>query len=89
MLVLQALAVATATRDSIRFGVITDLHYADTDTVGTRFYRDTLRKARDATRAIASENPDFLAVLGDIKDTTAECTASMQRSGRPATRARP
>ena len=52
----------------LRFGIITDMHYADADPVGTRFYRESLAKVRDAVTTLRQEGASFLAVLGDIKD---------------------
>lgn len=61
-------AVAVAGR-AARFGIITDVHYADYDTVGTRFYRDSLPKVQEATQAIIASDADFMIELGDFKDT--------------------
>ena len=52
-----AAAVPSSERGAVRFGIITDLHYADWDTVGTRFYRDSIPKARDAVTALARLKP--------------------------------
>jgi hypothetical protein len=52
-----------------RFGIITDVHYADYQTVGTRFYRDSLPKVQEATQAIIASDADFMIELGDFKDT--------------------
>ena len=30
------------TPSTVRFGILTDLHYADKNTAGTRYYRDSL-----------------------------------------------
>jgi hypothetical protein len=60
-----ALAAAQA---PLRFGIITDMHYADADPAGTRFYRESLGKVRDAVTTLRQEGASFLAVLGDIKD---------------------
>lgn len=55
---------------SIRFGLITDLHYADKATAGTRHYRDTLRKLDEAVEAFARLDPplNFAVELGDFID---------------------
>jgi len=53
---------------SLRFGVVTDSHYADADPIGTRYYRQSLTKVREAVATIRRERASFLAVLGDIKD---------------------
>jgi hypothetical protein len=58
----------TAVRPAVRFGMLTDPHYADADTVGTRFYRESLGKVREAVDRLNGERVAFLAELGDLKD---------------------
>lgn len=55
-------------RQSVRFGVLTDLHYADIDTSGSRFYRDSVSKAADCVQVCNAEAVDFVIELGDLKD---------------------
>lgn len=62
-------AVTGSAGRAARFGIITDVHYADYDTVGTRFYRDSLPKVQEATQAIIASDADFMIELGDFKDT--------------------
>jgi len=57
---------------ALRFGIVTDLHYADRPPLGTRFYRDTLRRIREAVSVMNQEKPDFLIELGDFKDQDAD-----------------
>jgi predicted phosphodiesterase len=52
----------------VRFGIVTDTHYADADTVGTRFYRHSLNKLAECVELMNSEKVDFLIELGDFKD---------------------
>ncbi len=54
----------------LRFGLITDLHYADKPVAGTRHYRDTIRKLEEAVAAFASLDPKprFAVELGDLID---------------------
>jgi hypothetical protein len=66
---LAATAATGAPPRAARFGIITDVHYADYDTVGTRFYRDSLPKVKDAVAAISAAKADFMIELGDFKDT--------------------
>jgi hypothetical protein len=55
-----------------RFGLITDPHYADADPKGTRFYRESLGKVREAIDRLRSEKLAFLGILGDTKDMAAD-----------------
>ena len=52
----------------VRFGLVTDSHYADADPLGTRFYRESLVKMREAVTTLRREGVSFVGVLGDIKD---------------------
>ena len=61
----------------VRFGMVTDLHYADIDpdpapcsVVGRRFYRESLRKLAEAVTVFNRRRPDFVIELGDFKDNT-------------------
>ncbi len=53
---------------TVRFGLVTDAHYADADPLGTRFYRESLAKMREAVAKLRAEKVSFLGILGDIKD---------------------
>lgn len=57
-------------RTKLRFGVVTDTHYADREPNGTRHYRDSMQKMQRAVEYFNSENVDFIIELGDMKDTT-------------------
>ncbi len=57
---------------AVRFAMITDLHYADKDTAGTRHYRETIAKLAQAGKQFQTEKPDFLAALGDLIDAAAD-----------------
>jgi len=52
----------------VRFGIVTDCHYADADTVGTRYYRHSLDKLGECVEAMNEHQVDFLVELGDFKD---------------------
>lgn len=52
----------------LRIGMMTDMHYADKDPAGTRYYRETLAKLADASENLASAKIDFLVELGDFID---------------------
>ena len=52
----------------VRLGIVTDCHYADADTLGTRFYRESPDKLTECVSLMNAERVDFLIELGDIKD---------------------
>lgn len=53
---------------SVRVGLMTDLHYADRDPVGSRHYRQTLAKLTEAGDRLRGEQLSFLIELGDFID---------------------
>jgi predicted phosphodiesterase len=53
---------------TVRFGIVTDCHYADADTVGTRYYRDSLDKLDECVEVMNRQQVNFLVELGDFKD---------------------
>jgi predicted phosphodiesterase len=53
---------------TVRFGIVTDCHYADADTVGTRFYRHSLDKLGECVEMMNEQEVDFIVELGDFKD---------------------
>jgi predicted MPP superfamily phosphohydrolase len=52
----------------LRFGIITDLHYADIDPSGARSYRESLVKLDECIKLMNEQKVDFLIELGDLKD---------------------
>ena len=52
----------------VRFGVVTDLHYADIDPNGTRTYRDSDDKLAECVQVMNAKGVSFLVELGDFKD---------------------
>jgi hypothetical protein len=62
---------AGTSRAGVRFGVLTDAHYADAPSRGTRFYRESRTKVREAVTQLEAARVVFLAQLGDIKDMVA------------------
>lgn len=55
-------------RRPVRFGIVTDCHYADADPNGTRFYRQSRDKLGECVTRMNAEKVDFLVELGDFKD---------------------
>ena len=70
ILTVPAKAESPKPMSSLRFGLITDLHYADKATAGSRHYRDTLNKLNEAIEAFARLDPPmkFAVELGDFID---------------------
>ena len=60
--------LSSRSRRPVRFGIVTDCHYADADPVGTRFYREALGKLAECADRMNAERVDFLIELGDLKD---------------------
>lgn len=50
----------------LTFGVVTDVHYADTETRGSRHYRDSLSKLTAAMEEFHHRDVAFVAELGDL-----------------------
>jgi alkaline phosphatase len=55
-------------KGGLRFGLVTDLHYADKPPAGTRHYRETLAKLAEAAGQFKKGKPDFVVELGDLID---------------------
>lgn len=55
----------------IRFGIISDCHYADREPAGTRYYRQSIGKLNEAIEKMNQEKVDFVIELGDFKDQDA------------------
>ena len=61
----------------VRFGLITDLHYADKEPAGSRHYRATIAKLQQAAKQFNETQPDFLVELGDLIDAAADVQTEM------------
>jgi predicted phosphodiesterase len=62
----------TGRKPLLRIGLVTDLHYADKPEAGTRFYRETAGKLREAVEAFNTEAVDAVVSLGDFIDQAPE-----------------
>jgi 3',5'-cyclic AMP phosphodiesterase CpdA len=56
-------------KPGLRIGLVTDLHYADKPSVGSRHYRETLAKFAEAADHVKHDKPAFVVELGDLIDT--------------------
>lgn len=52
----------------IRFGIVSDVHYADKKPAGNRHYKQSLAKLTECVNTMNKEGVDFLIELGDFKD---------------------
>jgi manganese-dependent ADP-ribose/CDP-alcohol diphosphatase len=50
------------------FGIIADVQYCDCDRAGTRYYRSSLSKLREAVNSFVTDSVDFVVNLGDLID---------------------
>jgi predicted phosphodiesterase len=74
----------------LRFGLVTDIHYADIEPAGQKMYREGAAKLADCVRVMNEQKVDFLAELGDFKDqgkppdekTTLEYLRTIQKAYR-------
>ena len=60
--------LAQRSRPLLKIGLMTDLHYAEKATAGSRHYRDSLRKIRPAVDHFNGVKADFAVELGDFVD---------------------
>jgi len=64
-----SLPAAQSAAPLLKIGLIADVHYADADTRGTRYYRESLGKMREAAETLNREKVDLAVELGDLIDT--------------------
>jgi predicted MPP superfamily phosphohydrolase len=60
--------VGTAKKPLVRVGLVTDVHYADKDTAGNRYYRESLDKMRECVDRFNKNRVDLAVELGDYID---------------------
>ncbi|MDP6525425.1 MAG: metallophosphoesterase [Kiritimatiellia bacterium] len=63
-----AYADKTDRKAELRFGIVTDAHYADRAAGGARQYRESVAKMTECVTLMNEKNVDFLIELGDFKD---------------------
>ena len=63
-----SLLLANHAKDSLRVGLVTDLHHADKPSAGSRHYRETLGKLAEAATQFEKDRADFIVELGDLID---------------------
>jgi 3',5'-cyclic AMP phosphodiesterase CpdA len=67
----------THRKQSVRFGFLTDLHYADIPPAGARVYGDSDNKAADCIEVCNAQRIDFIIGGGDLKDQGSDGTSSL------------
>lgn len=56
---------------SLRFGIVTDIHYSERESYDSRYFKDSIQKLQDAIHTFRQSDLDFLIELGDFKDQDA------------------
>ena len=59
---------AINSKPKLRFGMITDIHFADVNSRGNRYYRESLNKLTEFIQVMKGQEIEFLIELGDFKD---------------------
>ncbi len=65
---ISPLAFSIDNKKHVRFGLLTDSHYADRDPGEVRFYRQSLDKMAECIMELNQQKIDFAIHLGDFKD---------------------
>jgi alkaline phosphatase len=63
-----SLLLANHAKDSLRVGLVTDLHHADKPSAGNRHYRETIGKLAEAANQFEKDKAEFIVELGDLID---------------------
>jgi len=64
----RAMADEAGAKPVLTLGLLTDVHYADKETRGSRYYRDSLAKGREAAAFFKEKKPSAMICLGDVID---------------------
>lgn len=65
--------------EPIRFGLVTDVHFAKAPARGTRFYEESLAKLQEATAYFREAKTDCVIELGDLIDSAPGVDAKGER----------
>ncbi len=68
------LGIQACQKKTLRFGWVTDVHYANEDVKWNRYYRESVQKLSEAVKFFNHSNLDFIIETGDFKDQTKEPT---------------
>jgi alkaline phosphatase len=61
--------VSETKKTVLRIGLLTDIHYADKEHAGSRYYRESLEKIAVADNELGKRKLDFVVELGDLIDS--------------------
>lgn len=61
----------------LRIGLVTDMHYADKPSAGSRHYRESIEKLAEAASKFSEANPRFVVELGDFVDAASSVEAEL------------
>ena len=64
----EALLSEQSNKPLFSFGILADVQYCDCDPMGTRFYRSSPAKLREAMSAMKKDSVEFIINLGDLID---------------------
>jgi alkaline phosphatase len=62
----------------LKIGFITDAHYADADSRGSRHYRESIDKLREAVEVFRREGVDHIVECGDLIDAANNSSAAIE-----------
>ena len=68
LLISMSLMAKSRKKPMVRFGLITDVHYADREPAKERYYNQSLGKLSEFITRMNREKVDFVVELGDFKD---------------------
>jgi len=68
LVLLHGVSLGQQKNAPLKIGLIADPQYADQNTKGSRFYRNSLSKLNSATTAINAAGVDFTVMVGDLVD---------------------
>ena len=68
LMALPGASLPSLVKPKVRFGLVADIHFAETETAGSRYYDQSKTKLIDAINIFNKNNLDFIIELGDFKD---------------------
>ena len=72
LMIPMGIAAVNNSAPLLRFGMLSDIHYADREAAAPRYYRQSLSKVKECVDLMNREKVDFLIELGDFKDQDAQ-----------------